>query len=280
MVSRAAGRRGGGAEGVLRERSEWAQGDTCKWYLWIDETARPGWANMAIDQTLLERAEQLGERWLRLYRWAPHCLSFGRHEPAARRYDKQRIAALGMDTVRRPTGGRAVWHAEELTYAVAAPSAQFGSLCAAYREIHGMLAEALSQLGAPVYLAPSIRTPALDAGACFSQPVGGEIMMSGRKVVGSAQLRSGGALLQHGSILLQDNQAVVLGVTSGERPTSHPPPAAESWARGGDIARAISTAATLRWQATWDRADDRSAVLSRASSHYERYRSVAWTWVR
>ena len=250
------------------------------WHLWIDETPRPGWANMAIDQTLLERAEQRGERWLRLYRWSPNCLSFGRHEPAVLRYDRQRIAALGMDTVRRPTGGRAVWHAEELTYAVAAPSAQFGSLGAAYREIHRMLADALSQLGAPVYLAASTLTPALDAGACFSQPVGGEIMMAGRKVVGSAQLRSGGALLQHGSILLRDNQAVVLGVTSGKRPADHSPAATEPWARGGDIARAISSAATFRWQAAWDPVDDESAVLSSASSHYERYRSVAWTWVR
>ncbi len=249
------------------------------WHLWVDETPRPGWANMAIDQTLLERA-QLGERWLRLYRWAPHCLSFGRHEPAALRYDRQRIEALGLDTVRRPTGGRAVWHAEELTYAVATPTAQFGSLHAAYQEIHGMLADAISQLGAPVYLAPSIRAPALDAGACFSQPVGGEIMMAGRKVVGSAQLRSGGALLQHGSILLQDNQGVVFGVTIGERPANHPPPAAEPWAQGMDIARAISTAAALRWQVVWDRVNDQSVVLFRASNHYGHYRSVAWTWVR
>ena len=275
--------RGSGAEVVsLREpfaSVQGAQGDTGKWYLWIDETPRPGWANMAIDETLLERAEQLGERWLRLYRWAPHCLSFGRHEPAALRYDRQRIVALGMDTVRRPTGGRAVWHAEELTYAVAAPSSQFGSLGAAYHEIHRMLADALSQLGAPVYLAPSVRTPALDAGACFSQPVGGEIMIGGRKVVGSAQLRSGGALLQHGSILLQDNQGVVFGVTSGERP-GELYPATEPWAQGEDISRAISTAAELRWPAAWDRLDDQSAVLSRASSHYGRYRSAAWTWVR
>jgi lipoate-protein ligase A len=167
-----------------------------------------------------------------------------------------------------------------LTYAVAAPSAQFGSLGAAYQEIHGMLADALSQLGAPVYLAPSIRTPPLDAGACFSQPVGGEIMMAGRKVVGSAQVRRGGALLQHGSILLQDNQGVVFGVTSGEPPAAHSPPAAEPWAQGTDIARAISMAATLRWQARWEQVDDQSAVLSRASRHYGHYRSVAWTWVR
>ncbi|MFN2326957.1 MAG: biotin/lipoate A/B protein ligase family protein, partial [Gemmatimonadales bacterium] len=91
--------------------------------LWRDETPRPGWANMAIDRALLDLAAGEGAVVMRLYRWHPHCLSFGRHEPALRRYDRERIAALGLDTVRRPTGGRAVWHARELTYAVAAPEA-------------------------------------------------------------------------------------------------------------------------------------------------------------
>ena len=143
-----------------------------------------------------------------------------------------------------------------------------------------MLADALRGLGVAPSLAPPVRTPALDAGACFSQPAGGELMVEGRKVVGSAQFRQGTALLQHGSILLQDNQGVVLSVTSGKRPVDYFPPAAEPWAQGGDIAQAISTAATLRWQGTWDRVDDQSAVLSRASSHFGHYRSVAWTWVR
>jgi lipoate-protein ligase A len=79
---------------------------------------------MAVDQALLERAGRLGERRLRLYRWHPHCLSFGRHEQALRRYDRDRIVASGLDVVRRPTGGRAVWHAGELTYAVAMPAAE------------------------------------------------------------------------------------------------------------------------------------------------------------
>ena len=98
------------------------QDDNREWHLWIDDSPRPGWANMAIDQVLLQRAQHQGESWLRLYQWAPHCLSFGRHEPASRRYDPERIQELGIDTVRRPTGGRAVWHARELTYAVVAPS--------------------------------------------------------------------------------------------------------------------------------------------------------------
>ena len=70
--------------------------------LWLDLEGRPGWQNMAIDQAMLDRAGR-GERRLRLYRWTPHCLSFGRHEPASRRYDRAKIGALGLDVVRRPS---------------------------------------------------------------------------------------------------------------------------------------------------------------------------------
>ena len=110
--------------------------DLCALVQWID-IARPGWANMAIDQTLLERAAA-GERWLRLYGWNPFCLSFGRNEPATRRYDADRIERLGLDVVRRPTGGRAVWHGRELTYTVACP-VELATLRESYLEIHRML---------------------------------------------------------------------------------------------------------------------------------------------
>ncbi|MGZ8391749.1 MAG: lipoate--protein ligase family protein [Gemmatimonadales bacterium] len=256
------------------------------WHLWLDEIPHPGWANMAIDHALLERAQHHGESWLRLYQWAPHCLSFGRHEPATRRYDSRRIKGLGLDTVRRPTGGRAVWHAEELTYSVATQSAPFGSLPAAYLEIHDMLVAALRGLGVRASLASPIQTPALDAGACFSQPAGGEIMIGGRKIVGSAQFRQGHALLQHGSILLEDNQSFVLGLTRGaiiarspqrtQDATRNPHPPL----RSRDVAEAISRAARARWPGEWNRAPDLEPVLHGASSHFSHYRSVEWTWAR
>jgi lipoyl(octanoyl) transferase len=253
-----------------------------RWHLWIDETPRPGWANMAIDQTLLERAERQGESWLRLYRWAPFCLSFGRHEPAARRYDPEEIAALAVDTVRRPTGGRAVWHAEEVTYAVAAPSARFGSLRAAYLAIHLMLADALRALGVPASLAPSARIPALDAGACFFQPAGGEIMAEGRKLVGSAQFRQGTAMLQHGSILLEDNQSFVCSVT---RAGSSPDPSFRVKRRqhplqAGQVVEAVTRAVEASWGGSWKPISNDGPVLSGASGHYARFRSPAWTWAR
>ncbi len=250
------------------------------WRLWIDATPRPGWTNMAIDQALLERAERESESWLRLYRWAPHCLSFGRHEPASLRYDAQHISARGIDTVRRPTGGRAVWHAEELTYSVAAPYSRFGTMKAAYLEIHRMLADALGMLGAAVSLADRRRTPPLDSGACFAQPVGGEIMMSGRKLVGSAQLRLGTALLQHGSILLQDSQDVVRELMKEDKKPDPSPAQVEPWAEPGNVAKAIGGAATRRWQGDWLYDTDEAAVLKEASIHYSHYSSPAWTWSR
>jgi lipoyl(octanoyl) transferase len=252
-----------------------------KWRLWIDELPRPGWTNMAIDEALLDRAEQSGESCLRLYTWAPACLSFGRHEPAARRYDVNRLTAMGIDTVRRPTGGRAVWHSRELTYAVAAPCSAFGSLQEAYLEIHAMLADALIDLDVPAFLAPRTRLLPLDAGACFAQAAGGEVMARSRKVVGSAQLRRGGAFLQHGSILLHDEQQLIAVLTTGTPLEQEPPPfLLPEQLLAEDVTEAISTAVQARWAGSWHKISSSDQVLQAASRHYSRFRSAAWTWQR
>jgi lipoate-protein ligase A len=185
-----------------------------EWQVMIDATGQPGACNMALDVLLLEDATRTGSATLRLYRWSPSCLSFGRNEPALARYDRAAIEQRGWDVVRRPTGGRAVWHEDEVTYAVAAPIAAFGSLQQSYCIIHGRLAAALRTLGAPAQLAPKNGRPAgLGAGACFASPVGGEVMVHGRKVVGSAQVRLGSAFLQHGSILLGGSQEGIQAVS-------------------------------------------------------------------
>jgi len=118
--------------------------------------------------------------------------------------------------VRRPTGGRAVWHEHEVTYAVAAPVAAFGSLRHAYHTIHERIARALRSLGADATVAPHQPPPASRVDqptSCFATPVGGEVLVAGRKLVGSAQVRKGNAFLQHGSILLDGSQEIIAAVS-------------------------------------------------------------------
>ncbi len=178
--------------------------------LLLDPAGRSGAANMTIDAALLAEAARTGRAFLRLYHFDPPCLSLGRNEAAAH-YDRAAIARRGLDVVRRPTGGRAVWHEYELTYAVAAPIATFGGLRAAYHAIHTRLAAAIHTLGVTATLAPNAPTarPPVRLSSCFAAPVGGEVLVGGRKVVGSAQVREGRAFLQHGSILLAGSQEVV-----------------------------------------------------------------------
>jgi lipoate-protein ligase A len=255
-------------------------GPALRYTLWHDAVPRPGWLNMAIDHALLERAAA-GEAWLRLYAWSPSCLSFGRHEPATRRYDRERIAALGLDVVRRPTGGRAVWHAGELTYAVAAPATTLGTLREAYGEIHHVIRNALRTFGIPAELAPARAAIRPDAGACFAAPAGGEVIVGDNKLVGSAQLRENGALLQHGSILLADDQAMVARLTSGDAPADHSAPLARllgrrvSWE---EAAEAVTEAAADRWGPPAEHVDDCVRVVQRARDHAARFRSSTWTW--
>ena len=240
---------------------------------------RPGWLNMAIDSAMLDRAEQAGTVSLRVYRWDPYCLSFGRHEPALRRYDRARIEALGIDTVRRPTGGRAVWHARELTYALAAPVGRFGGIRQAYHDIHSMLAVALRRIGIDAELATTATVPGPAAGACFAAPVGGEVLVHGRKVIGSAQVRQGSALLQHGSLLLADDQAMVRQLTIGAQP---PEAEDERQPLGRQVAfeeaaAAIREAAGSLGELTPDPLHDDPSTTP---AHADRFRSPEWTWER
>lgn len=167
-----------------------------EWQVRVEPHGASGAAHMAADRALLDEAARRGSAFLRLYRWDPPCLSLGRNDPTP--------APPGIATVRRPTGGRAVWHEHEVTYAVAAPIAMFGRLKDAYRAIHERLATGLRSLGADVTLAADRPTGRLAdrPTSCFAVTAGGEILVRGRKLVGSAQVRRGEAFLQHGSILL------------------------------------------------------------------------------
>lgn len=239
---------------------------------------------MAVDAALLDRTLATGEAFLRCYQWEPHCLSFGRHEPALRRYDAARIRALGLACVRRPTGGRAVWHARELTYAVTAPLSAFGGMREAYAGIHALLAAALSRMGVQSRFAPrSSLTPGIGSGPCFATPVGGEVLVKGRKVVGSAQLRSGDAFLQHGSLLLADDQGLV-GELAGLTPATHPgrSPASPLGREAGfeEAAGAVLATAESLLEGAVREEGLPAGIAALAVPHAARFRSDAWTWQR
>jgi lipoate-protein ligase A len=163
----------------------------------------PGAVNMDRDRTLLARQKPDDPPVLRLYRWSPPAVSLGRNQPAGA-FDAVRIADRGLDLVRRPTGGRAILHAAELTYAVvgASPSPLFGAtLHTTYTRINQALLAFLAHLGiAAEVSAGESRTEARGA-VCFQSAGQHEVRVGGRKLIGSAQRRTAGIFLQHGSIL-------------------------------------------------------------------------------
>ena len=223
-----------------------------------------------------------GRAALRLYSWDIPTLSLGRNEPARGRYDATRARALGIGIVRRPTGGRAVLHWRELTYAVAfparlpaTPSATLGARTV-YHWINTRLALALASVGVPAEIAPAARSVAPpDAGACFRSAAPGEVVAGGCKLVGSAQVRIEGGLLQHGSILIEDDQGLLaeLGV-----PGSGPAPATLCSLLGRPPAAGELEGALL---AAFDApvVEDPLPCASERELE-ERYRSEEWTWRR
>lgn len=164
---------------------------------------------------------------LRLYGWSSPTVSLGRNEPAKGRYDLELSTEKGVSFVRRPTGGRAVLHHRELTYAVASGARAFGGLRNAYVAIHRALARGLQRLGVPVSISGEEALGGSlppSAGPCFREAAPGELVAGGRKLVGSAQARLGRSLLQHGSILIENDQALLefLAVASGGPSVSEP----------------------------------------------------------
>lgn len=172
----------------------------------LDSGALDGAEQMSLDAGLMDRARESGEAVLRVYGWARPTLSFGRHESVRGRFDPLQLGCAGVGAVRRPTGGRVLLHDHEVTYSVTAPAADGERLRASYRRINAMLISALASLGVPIMEAEGARARRPGGAACFAEPSAGELVVDGRKLVGSAQLRERGALLQHGSILLDDDQ--------------------------------------------------------------------------
>lgn len=171
---------------------------------------RSGAENMARDSALQTRAARTGETVFSIYSWTRPTLSFGRNQPAAGLYDIEKLRSASVEVVRRPTGGRAILHDREVTYSVTAPVKDAPPLRETYERINLVLLEGLRRLGADVELAsPSERAPAPSTRPCFETPGRGELVAGGNKLVGSAQWRDEGALLQHGSILVDDDQSAL-----------------------------------------------------------------------
>ena len=240
---------------------------------------------MALDEALMARARRRGETVLRVYGWSRPTLSLGRNQRAAGMYREPALAERGIDVVRRPTGGRALLHHREVTYSVTAPCDDAGALLTAYGRINALLRCALGSLGVPVVVAaPVARAMAPSAAPCFAEPARGELTLHGRKLVGSAQWRERGAMLQHGSILVDDDQSSIAGLLR-EAVAPPPPPATLRDALGR--APVMTEVSDALFRAVRELADPDAQSLeiddevSRdATDIAERYRDDAWTWRR
>ncbi len=178
----------------------------------LDTGHRDGAWNMAVDEALLLGvAAGTSPPTVRVFGWQPPTVSTGHSQDVESELDLDACAAAGVGVVRRPTGGRAVLHAGELTYAVVAPAGVLplgNSIMEDYRVIAGGLIEGLSILGVTAELATVVTDPRGEGDGpsppCFVSAGRYEIVVDGRKLVGSAQRRSSGAVLQHGSLLTDD----------------------------------------------------------------------------
>ena len=172
----------------------------------LDTGARDGATNMALDEAIARGvADGTSPPTLRFFAWQPACLSLGQAQPAAD-VDFAACRALGVDVVRRPTGGRAILHTDELTYSVTARDGEprlRGGIVESYRRLSEGLLAGLVRLGLPV---AQVERPDThdrhDGPVCFEVPSNYEIVFDGRKLVGSAQMRKNGVVLQHGSLPL------------------------------------------------------------------------------
>lgn len=258
-----------------------------RWRL-LTTTPLDGAMNMAVDVALMRRACATGESVFRVYEWSGPTLSLGRNQTAKGAYHTDRLAALKTDVVRRPTGGRAILHWREVTYSVTAPANALPSLAESYARINEVLLAGVRGLGVAAGIAvPGSSSRHPDARPCFAEPSSGEIVLSagagaGSKLVASAQYREGDAILQHGSILLEDDQRLLEDLTRGRVAS---PRAATL---NGALSRTVSFAevSAVLFGAVRDLLDRDASVLepesslSAAAAYAPMFRDPLWTWRR
>jgi lipoate-protein ligase A len=217
-----------------------------QWRLIYDIPANGVW-NMAVDESLMESVGAgQSPPTLRFYSWNPPCLSLG----YGQRYtdvDFTRVDQLGWDVVRRPTGGRAILHTDELTYSLSLPvddDLAGGTIVESYQRISLAFLEGLNRLGATPRA--DQRAEHIEVGAvCFETPSHYEITVDGRKLVGSSQTRRKNAILQHGSLPLWGD---IARICNG---LAFPDDAARLAAEAHVRQRALTLADTLGHEVTW-----------------------------
>lgn len=186
-----------------------------RWRLVHTPPASGPW-NMAVDSAILAAVGQ--DRvppTLRFYRWQPPCLSLGYAQPSGD-VDLDRLDRRGWDIVRRPTGGRAILHADELTYAVIGPLDEprlQGSVLESYQRLSQGLLRGLQELGLPVQVVSDPdQAQDSDQPICFQNPSDFEITVNGKKLIGSAQARKKEGVLQHGTLPLSGDLTRIIQV--------------------------------------------------------------------
>lgn len=173
----------------------------------INTGENTGLFNMELDMNLVKEASP-GIIVLRLYRWKPYCVSLGANQNISE-INAEKVFADGLDIVKRPTGGRAILHSEELTYSVVMPLDGGISPRQIYQQINFALIEGLKIYDQALTglelegMQPDLISFYKEnlSAACFGVPAKNEIKYNGKKIVGSAQRRIGNAILQHGSIM-------------------------------------------------------------------------------
>lgn len=185
----------------------------------IKDKKIPATENMAIDEVLLESCIKYNTSTLRFYYWENPTLSLGRNQKLSD-INLNELEKNHFDIVRRPTGGNAVFHDDEITYSATfkIPQGKFGSIVESCRLIHLSMAKALNKMGIITYLSPSMQSlhkvPKASDPVCFAHASDTELIYDGIKLIGSAQMRRSGCLMQHGSIPFSIDKKKLLSLFS------------------------------------------------------------------
>ncbi|WP_042330742.1 lipoate--protein ligase family protein [Desulfosporosinus orientis] len=177
-----------------------------KTWRYLPYSVHTGAENMAIDEAIMDgmKNNHDAQPVLRFYGWEPATLSLGYSQSYSREVNAEACRQANIDVVRRPTGGRAVLHQYELTYSVIVPESEDnfkGTIIQSYLKISEALLKGIKAVGVSAEIVAQARSSHMGTAACFDAPSWYELAVGGKKLVGSAQMRKDGILLQHGSII-------------------------------------------------------------------------------